>query len=296
MKMKSRMKQLLSLFLALTTFVTFGQELPKEKLYEAKKQLREGNKAYKKKNYADAAIAYQKSLVEDGAYYKGAYNLGNAFFKQKKYKEAVEQYQLANKLAKTKKNKAKTNELIGDSFKNQKDLEKALEAYKKALLKDPKNDVLRQKFIAAKQAKQKQDQQQKDNKNDKNKDKNKENKEDNKENKDNKDGDNKKDGDKKDNEDKKDNKDGKDKKDSEKDKEGDKKDEENKKDQNSDKKGDKGDQKKKQGEQAQPQKSKLSPQQIQQLLESMSNEEQKTQKKVTAQKVKVKGNKNEKDW
>ena len=292
------MKQLLSLFLALTTLVSFGQEIEKEKLYEAKKQLRNGNKAYETKNYADAAIAYQKSLAEDGTYYKGAYNLGNAYFNQKKYKEALEQFELANKLAETKGNKAKTSELIGDTFKKQKELEKALEAYKQALLKNPNDDILRQKFVAAKQAKQKQDQQQKDNKDDKNKDDKDKKDQDKKDDKDNKDSDKKKDGDK----DKKD-----DKKDGDKDKKGDKdkdKDGENKDDKKDDKgedkkdseqkKGDKGEDKKEQ--QAQPQKSKLSPQQIQQLLESMSNEEQKTQKKVNAQKVKAKVNKNEKDW
>lgn len=291
------MKQLLSLFLGMITFISLGQELSKEKLYESKKQLRAGNKAYEKNNYADAAIAYQKSLAENGTYYKGAYNLGNSYFNQKKYKEAIEQFQLANKLAETKQNKAKTSELIGDAFKKQKDLEKALAAYKQALLKNPKNDILRQKFIAAKQEKQKQDQQNKDNKDNKDKkdDKNKDNKDQNKDNKDNKDSDKNKDGDK----DNKDNK-GDDKKDQNKDKDGDNKDkkDDNKEDQK-DQNGDDKDGQNPEGEKeqpAQPKESKLSPQQIQQLLESMSNEEQKTQKKINAQKVQVKTNKNEKDW
>lgn len=281
------MKKLWMLFFAITTFSSFAQEetgLPKEKLYEAKKQLREGNELYKKNKLDDAAIAYQKSLAEDGTYYKGAYNLGNAYFQQKKYKEAGEQYQLANKLAKTKEDKAKTSELIGDTFKKQNELEKALESYKQALLKNPTDDVLREKFVAAKKQKEKQDQQNKDNK-----DKNKDNKDDNKD-KDNK-GDNKnqnKDnkGDK--DQDKKDNKGDKDKK------EDDQKDGENpedKKDQ-----GDKGEDEKQDQQPAQPKESKLSPEQIQQLLESMNNEEQKTQKKVNAQKVNAKENNNEKDW
>ncbi|MDO3693991.1 tetratricopeptide repeat protein [Wenyingzhuangia sp. chi5] len=273
------MKKLWMLFFAITTFSSFAQEdagLPKEKLYEARKQLREGNELYKKNKLDDAAIAYQKSLAEDGTYYKGAYNLGNAYFQQKKYKEAAEQYQLANKLAKTKQDKAKTSELIGDTFKKQNELEKALEAYKQALLKNPEDDILRQKFVAAMKAKQKQDQQNKDNK-DKNKDK------------DNKD----------DKKDKGDNKD-KNKDQNKKDDKGDKdKNNDNKKDgENPEDKKDQGDKSKdeKQQQPAQPKESKLSPEQIQQLLESMNNEEQKTQKKVNAQKVNAKENNNEKDW
>lgn len=284
------MKKLWMLFLAIGTFSSFAQEesgLPKEKLYEAKKQLRDGNKLYRTNRLEDAAIAYQKSLAEDGTYYKGAYNLGNAFFKQEKYKEAGEQFQLANKLAKTKEDKAKTSELIGDTFKKQNDLEKALAAYKQALLKNPKDDILREKFVAAKKEKEKQDQQNKDNKD--NKDQDKDNKDDkNKDKGDNKDDQNKDNkGDK--DEDKKDDK-GEDK---------DKKEDENKdgdqdQDKNKDNKGDQGEDEKEQP--AQPKESKLSPEQIQQLLESMNNEEQKTQKKVNAQKVKAKENNNEKDW
>lgn len=287
------MKQLLTLWVVLISLVSFGQESSKEALYAAKGYLRDGNDAYEKKNYEEATIAYQKSLDKQGTYYKGAYNLGNAYFQQKKYKEALEQYKLAKSLAKTEGNKTKVTELIGDTNKKLKDLEGALNEYKEALLKKPKDDVLRQKYIAAKTEKQKQDQQNKDDKNKDNKD-NKDDK-DNKDNKDNKDDK----GDKKDKEgdDKKDNKDEKDKEDKEKnkdDKGDDKKDEKgdgDKKDQDKNK-GDKG----KDEQPAQPKESKLNPQQIQQLLESMSNEEQKTQKKVNAQKVKVKVNKNEKDW
>ena len=40
----------------------------------------------------------------------------------------------------------------------------------------------------------------------------------------------------------------------------------------------------------------MSPQQIKQLLESLNNEEKKTQKKMNAQKAKGKKVKQEKDW
>ena len=279
------MKQLLALWVVLISFVSFGQEDSKEALYDAKSYLRDGNDAYEDKNYEEAAIAYQKSLDKQGTYYKGAYNLGNAYFQQKKYKEALEQYQLAKSLAKTEENKTKVTELIGDTNKKLKDLENAVNAYKEALLKKPKDDILRKKFIAAKREKQKQDQQNKDNKDDKDKDKDGEDNKDNKDDKGDKEGD-----------DKKKDKGGDDKEDGEKKKDDngdDKKDEKGDGDKKDKNKGDQGENEK---QPAQPKESKLNPQQIQQLLESMSNEEQKTQKKVNAQKVKVKVNKNEKDW
>ena len=52
------------------------------------------------------------------------------------------------------------------------------------------------------------------------------------------------------------------------------------------------DQKKKQ----QPKKGNMTPQQIKQLLESLNNEEKKTQKKMNVKKAKGKKVKQEKDW
>ena len=66
--------------------------------------------------------------------------------------------------------------------------------------------------------------------------------------------------------------------------------------------GDKGDDKKKQDpkkndkSKQKPQPGKMSPQQIKQLLESLNNEEKKTQKKLNAKKAKGKKVKQEKDW
>ena len=84
----------------------------------------------------------------------------------------------------------------------------------------------------------------------------------------------------------------KDKKDQEK-KEQDKKDQEKK--EQDQKEQDKKDQEKK--EQQKPQPLKMTAEQIKQLLETMSNEEKKTQKKVNAQKIKgQQKNPQEKDW
>jgi hypothetical protein len=111
-------------------------------------------------------------------------------------------------------------------------------------------------------------------------------KEDQKKDQDKKDQDKKDDQNKKDQDKKKDkNKDEEKKKDDEK-KENEKKDEENKKNEED----------KKKEQQPQPQVGQMSPQQIKQLLETMNNEEAKTQKKVNAQKVKGKKVQQEKDW
>jgi len=121
MKIRNKMKKVLLLIFMLMSILIFGQEVStKERFYDAKKFLREGNNAFEKGDTENALLSYQKSLAKNGSYYKGAYNLGNTFFKQKKYKEAEEYYKMANKLADTKERKAKSHEALGDNFLQQK--------------------------------------------------------------------------------------------------------------------------------------------------------------------------------
>ena len=73
------------------------------------------------------------------------------------------------------------------------------------------------------------------------------------------------------------------------------------KDKGEDKKDDKSDQKKDQDKKDEkkdqkPKPNQLTPEQIKQLLEAMNNEENKTQKKLNAEKAKGKKIKQEKDW
>lgn len=163
----------------------------------------------------------------------------------------------------------------------QSDLKKAIATVDEGLKNYPNDEklaALKQK-LKEEEEKKKKDQDKKDQ---------------NKDNKDKKDQDkkneNKKDQDKK-NEDKKD----KDKSDSDKKKEEEEKKKQEEQDkENQDKKGEKDKEEKEQ--KAQPQPAKMSPQQIKQLLETMNNEENKTQKKVNAQKAVGKKSKQEKDW
>ncbi len=77
-------------------------------------------------------------------------------------------------------------------------------------------------------------------------------------------------------------------------KEEDKKEEEKKKEEDKKEQDKKEEEKKK--EQQQPQVGQMTPEQVRQLLETMNNEEAKTQKKVNAQKVKGPKKQQEKDW
>jgi len=239
---------------------------------KARKLLRKGNELYQKKQYTDASVAYQKALGSNSNYNKATYNLGNAFYQNNNFKEAIPQYELTAKTAKDKFTKAAAFHNIGNAMLASKNYQGAVEGYKNALRNNPNDDETRYNLAVAQKLLEKEKQDNKDNKDDK---------------KDNKD---KKDKDKKDKEDKgkdknKDKKDGDDK---------DKKDDKNKKDKDKNKDPKKNEKKDKQ--KPKPQQGKMTPQQIKQLLESLNNEEKKTQKKMNAKKTKGKKIKQEKDW
>jgi Ca-activated chloride channel family protein len=239
---------------------------------KARKLLRKGNELYQKKQYTDASVAYQKALGSNSNYNKATYNLGNAFYQNNNFKEAIPQYELTAKTAKDKFTKAAAFHNIGNAMLASKNYQGAVEGYKNALRNNPNDDETRYNLAVAQKLLEKEKQDNKDNKDDK---------------KDNKD---KKDKDKKDKEDKgkdknKDKKDGDDK---------DKKDDKNKKDKDKNKDPKKNEKKDKQ--KPKPQQGKMTPQQIKQLLESLNNEEKKTQKKMNAQKAKGQKIKQENDW
>jgi len=245
-----------------TSTISFAQKDSITLQREARKFVREGNLLYQKKNYTDASVAYKKALEKNSSYKKATYNLGNALYQNNLNKEAAEQYSLAIKDAKDKFEISDGYHNIGNAMMKEKNYQGAVDAYKNSLRNNPGDDESRYNLAVAQKLLE--DDKNKEKGKDKNKDKDKKDKDKDK-NKDKKDGDDK------------------DKKDPKKD--GDKGDDKKKKDP---KKNDKSKQKPKPG--------KMSPQQIKQLLESLNNEEKKTQKKLNAKKAKGPKVKQEKDW
>lgn len=256
------------IFLGITSLMFSQQKSPKDLEREARKDVREGNELYNQLKFEEAEISYKKALDKNPNYAKASYNLGNTIYQQNKNKEAIFQYDLADKIAPNKMSKAEIFHNMGNSFMKEKQYDKAVDAYKNSMRNNSKDEETRYNLaMAQKLLKNQQDKDNKDNK------------------------------DKKD-----DNKDDKNK--DQKDKEGgdkDKKDEKDKdQDKGKDKEDEKGDPKKDkedpQNQNQKPRPNQLSPEQMKQLLEAMNNEENKTQKKLNAQKARGQKIKNEKDW
>lgn len=216
------------------------------------------------------------------------YNAGNNYYKNKKWLESTDALVKATAVAQTKKEKHKAFHNLGNALYQQEQWDGAVEAYKNALRADPTDEETRYNLQLAKKKKDENggggggDDDNED-KEDENQDKD-QNQEEKKGEGDQKKGD---DGDEKETDDK-----GEEKED-----EGEQKEDENGKPEDKDKEqsGGEGEEDKKQPP-PQPQQGQLSPQQVESLLKAMQDQEQKTQEKINAQKVKGAQVKTEKDW
>ncbi|MDR0748804.1 MAG: tetratricopeptide repeat protein [Tannerellaceae bacterium] len=122
-----------------------------------RKNVRDGNKLYTNEKYTEAEVAYRKSLEVNPRSLEGTYNLGDALYKQQKYPEAAEQYQLiagqGEKLVQD--NPANSQRLahvyhnLGNIGMQNKEYAKSVEAYKQSLRLNPKDDETRYNLALA---------------------------------------------------------------------------------------------------------------------------------------------------
>lgn len=230
---------------------------------QEKSYIHKGNELYKQQKYTEAEENYRKALQKKNQNVTGNFNLGDALYKQKKFDQAGQQFNQLAASATDKGVAAKAYHNLGNTLLENKKLEESIEAYKKALLDNPKDEETRYNLAYAQEKlKQQQNKQ----------------KQQNKDNKDQKKNDQKKDQQNKDQQ----NKDNKDKKDQNKDKQN----QDNKNQQNKDQ----------QKQQQQPQPDKLSKEDAQRMLNALNNEEQQTQDKLKNKKLKGTKVHVSKDW
>jgi Ca-activated chloride channel family protein len=222
------------------------------------KYLSQGNQLYDQQKYKEAAADYAKALAKDPNNQTGMFNLGNSYYQQKQYDSSRKIMETTAKMTKDKTGQAAANYNIGNTYMAQQKWEDAINAYKETLRRNPQDPDAKYNLSYAEEMMKKQQQDQK------NKDKNKQDK----------------------------NKDKKDQKDKDKQKQDDKGKDKDKKDKDQQDKGDKDKQDKDQQPQGQP--SKLTPQQADQLLNALQQDEKKLQDKM--KKEKGVPMKMQKDW
>ncbi len=139
--------------------------------------VREGNKLFKKGNFAEAEVAYRKALDKNKENPQASYNLANSMFSQRKDSASVKQYEDAVRSEKNPLRKAQSYHNIGVICQGHKMFAEAIEAYKNALRLNPNDDMTRYNLeLCRRQQKEQQQNKDQNGQDDKNGDKNKEDK------------------------------------------------------------------------------------------------------------------------
>ena len=233
-----------------------------------RREVRKGNRDFKKENYREADIEYRKALVKDSLSVAANYNLANTLFR-------LDDMDQAAKVMDQIKEVAPVTEYAADYYYNvgaiaiaSRNWQAAVDAFKQALLRNPGDLDAKENYIYAKKMleNQQQQQQNQDNQNqdNQNQDQNDQNQDDQ-------------------------NKDQNDKNDQDQ-----KNDDQNqdKQDQNQDKQDQNQDQQQQQGQQP-----KITPQAAQQMLQAIQAKEKETQEKVNKEKAKaLNSRQKEKNW
>ena len=146
---------------------------------DEQKLVRDGNKQYKDKKFSEAEKNYLNALGKKANSYRGVFNLEDAYYKQGKYKEASEQFEILTQRKTSNDTLSKAYHNLGNSYLKQKEFEKSINAYKNAMKKNMDDEETRynlayaQKMLKQQQEQQKQKQDKKDQQKDKDKKKGK---------------------------------------------------------------------------------------------------------------------------
>ena len=237
-----------------------------------KKDVRRGNRDFRKENFREAEIDYRKALVKDSMSVAANYNLANTLYREGDFAQAQQALERVKDVAPMSGSAADYYFNLGDAALQQKDYQKAVEAFGESLIRRPEDLQAKENFIYAKKMLQNQQNQQQNQQN-QNNDQNQDNQDqdqnqDNQNNQDQNDDQNK------------DQNDGQDK---------------NNDQNNDDQQDQNGGQDQK--EQPQGQQPKITPQAAQQMLQAIQAKEKETQDKVNKQKAEaLKSRQKEKNW
>ena len=241
-----------------------------------KREVRRGNRDFRKENYKEAELQYFRALAKDSLSFAANYNMANTLYRQENYDQALKHLERLEEVAADSPAAADFYYNLGNVAMAKEEYQKAVDAYKQSLLRNPGDVEAKENYIYAKaKLKEQQDQQQNDqnNQNQNNQDQNNQdqnNQDQNQNNEQNKDQ----------NQDNKDNQN--------------KNDDQNKdqQDQNQDQQDQKKDQQNQSGSEP-----KISPQAAQQMLQAIQAKEKETQEKVNKEKAAaLSSRQKEKNW
>ena len=168
------------LYILLTFLFVFGGVAPAGAQVD-RRDVRKGNRDFKKENYREAEIDYRKALVKDSLTLAANYNLANTLYKGGNHEQAGKCLETVKEIAPSSASAADYYFNLGDVAIARQDWQGAVDAFKESLLRNPGDLQAKENYIYAKkkledqQNQQDQNQQNDQNQNDQNQDQNDQN-------------------------------------------------------------------------------------------------------------------------
>ena len=173
------MKVIIYIFLLVTAITAAAQP--------DKRDVRRGNRDYKKENWKEAEIEYRKGIVKDSLSVAANYNLAADLYRQNNPQEAQKVLDRIKEVAPATENAADYYYNLGDVAIANQDWQTAVTAFEESLLRNPGDMNAKENYIYAKKKLQQQQNQQNQQQNDQNQDNQDQNQDRNDQNKDNQD-------------------------------------------------------------------------------------------------------------
>lgn len=138
------MKRLLLIFAVMGISTCVFAQIPD------RKEVREGNRRFRKENYKEAEISYRKALVKDSTSFAGNYNLASSLYKQNDFESAGK---YLDKIKDTAPQNVKAQDYYfnkGNVDLQKKDYAAAVEDFKQSLLRNPSDLEAKESYVYAK--------------------------------------------------------------------------------------------------------------------------------------------------
>ncbi len=98
---------------------------------------------YEKGRYTDAEVEYKKALEKNPKSKEAQFNLGNSYYKQQRFDEALREYGNTGAAVKSPEERAVAYYNVGNSLYSSNKFREAVEAYKQSLKLNPNDDDTR---------------------------------------------------------------------------------------------------------------------------------------------------------
>ena len=116
-----------------------------------RREVRAGNRQFKKGNWQNAEIEYRKAQVKDTSSFAANYNLAGALYREGNYDEAGKSLERLKDVAPMSANSADYYYNLGNIAVQKKDWKAAVGAYKQSLLRNPGDLDAKENYAYAKQ-------------------------------------------------------------------------------------------------------------------------------------------------